>query len=116
MIKKIQIFQKKTKKVRRTTKLKVLIEYATSYKEEKNLDDSKYDLMVFFFKECLDKKKMHRVKDVQYDKDKQIILDIPGLVFNKNMNMFTLRNPDKHISTIKNLGPKKKTTIRNVDL
>tara|TARA_B100000073_G_scaffold334137_1_gene326343 strand:- start:3935 stop:4282 length:348 start_codon:yes stop_codon:yes gene_type:complete len=100
-------------KLDKTSRLKALINYAESYKNEKGLDDGKYSLMVNYFKECLDNKKLNRVKDVIYDKDKKEILDIPGLMFNKNINSFTIRNNEKY--TIRNTAPKKKTTVRIID-
>ena len=99
-------------KIDKSTKLKLLVDYATAYKEEKSLSDVKYNSLVAFFKDCMDKKKLYRVKDVVYDAGENIIKDIPHLMFNTHANTYTLRNSEKYISATKNLGPRKRT-IRN---
>jgi hypothetical protein len=101
-------------KLDKTDKIKKLTEYADNYKSEHNLTEEEYDKLIAFFKECLDRKKLQRVKDVNYDKNTGLIKNIPALLFNKNTNNFTLKNIDKRISTIKSLPPKKGTkTIKN---
>ncbi len=94
-------------KLDKTTKLKKLLIYADVYKLEQNLSETDYDSLVSYFKDCLDKKKLHKVKEVNYNKDTGLIASIPGLVYNKSSNNFTLKNIDKKISTIKSLAPKK---------
>jgi hypothetical protein len=101
-------------KLDKTAKLKKLLIFAEQYKTKNNLSDEEYDKLITFFKDCLDKKKLHRVKDVTYNKDTGEIKDIPGLVYNKPINHFTLKNVDKRVSTLKGLAPKKKQgTIKN---
>jgi hypothetical protein len=101
-------------KLDKTIKIKKLLIYAENYKLEKNLDDIEYNNFTIFLKDCLDRKKFQRVKDVIYDKNNGIIKDIPGLFHNKIKNHFTIKNIDKRISTSKSLAPKKlKGTIKN---
>ena len=103
-------------KLDKTAKLKKLILYATSYKENNNLDENEYASLIDFFKTCLNKKKLHRVKDVIYDKDNGAIKEIPALLYNKSSNHFTLKNLDKRASTSKSLAPKKVNgTLKNVN-
>ena len=101
-------------KLDKTAKLKKLIAYAENYKTENSLSQEEYNKMVAFFKDCLDKKKLQRVKDVVYDKDNGSIKEIPALHFNKPNTHFTLKNIDKRVSTIRSLAPKKKGTAKNV--
>jgi hypothetical protein len=102
-------------KLDKTGKLKKLIVFAEAYKLTNELSDCEYNLLVTFFKDCLDKKKLHRVKDVSYNKDTGEIKEIPALFFNKVSKHFTLKNADKHVSTIRGLAPKKKQgTAKNV--
>jgi hypothetical protein len=101
-------------KLDKTAKIKKLTIYAEIYRNENNLSDEEYDKLLLFFKDCLDRKKLQRVKDVSYDKNTGLIKNIPALVFNKSTNNYTLKNIDKRISTIKSLAPKKGTkTIKN---
>lgn len=95
-------------KLDKTAKIKKLFIFANKYKEDNNLSREEYEYLITFFKECLDKKKLQRVKDVNYNKETGEIKDIPALHFNKNTNHFTLKNIDKRISTLRGLAPKKK--------
>ena len=97
-------------KLNKTIKLKKFIEYAQIYKEKNLLDDGEELALELFFRECLEKKKLYRVKDVSYNKETGIILDIPSLVYAKNNKRFTLKNTDKRASTLKSLAPKKMIT------
>jgi hypothetical protein len=94
-------------KLDKTIKIQKLLDFTEVYQKEKNLTDIEKDLMNKFLKECLDRKKLIRVKDVTYDKTKGLIKDIPALLYNKNVKHFTLRNTDKRVSTIKSLPMRK---------
>jgi len=106
-------------KLNKSIKIKKLIQYAnTVYKKQNNLTDNETTLLIGFFKDCLERKKLQKIKDVIYDKKTGIIKDIPGIVFNKTTKAFTLKNNCKtggggNVSTLKCLAPKKNTTLRN---
>ena len=101
-------------KLNKTTKTKKLLEFVEIYKKSKNLDEEEQKLLVIFLKDCLDRKKLLRVKDVIYDKINGIIKEIPTLTFTKANKHFTLKNVDKRVSTLKSLTPKKaQGTVRN---
>jgi hypothetical protein len=90
------------------TKIKKLHEYVNEYSlKNKTKDEDKKKLKVYL-KKCLERKKLQRVKDVQYNIITQKIINIPGLKFNKDKNKFTLKNVDKKTSTLKSLAPKKR--------
>lgn len=96
-------------KLDKTAKIRKLTTFADKYREENELQEDEYKLMIAFFKDCLDKKKLYRVKDVVYDKEIGEIVEIPALFFNKPANHFTLKNIDKRVSTAKGLtAPKKR--------
>jgi hypothetical protein len=101
-------------KLDKTIKIKKLILFAENYAKEKKYSDEDEKALVSFLKDCVDRKKLYRVKDVEYDKIKGEIKDIPALFFNKTNKNFTLKNLDKRISTLKSLPPKKvRGTIKN---
>lgn len=101
-------------KLDKTIKTQKLMEFVESYKNEKKLDVEEEKLLVHFLKDCLERKKLQRVKDVNYDKTTGMIKDIPALTYVKTNKHFTLRNVDKRVSTTKSLGPKKNQgTIKN---
>lgn len=95
-------------KLSKTIKIKKLLSYAEKYKRENNLSEDDYNKLIIFFKDCLDKKKLQRVKDVEYNRETCEITNITSLIHNKTSNHFTLKNLNKKVSTIKCL-PKKKS-------
>ena len=101
-------------KLDKTVKTKKLLAFAEKYRSEQSLSDGEYSKLVAFFKDCLDKKRLQRVKDVVYDKDTGEIKEVPALHFNKPTIHFTLKNMDKRVSTTRSLAPKKKGTAKNV--
>jgi hypothetical protein len=101
-------------KLNKTVKTKKLLEYVEKYKTDKCLDDEEEKLLTIFLKDCLDRKKLLRVKDVIYDKTNGSIKEIPALAYTKINKHFTLKNMDKRVSTVKSLAPKKaQGTIKN---
>jgi len=94
-------------KLNKTIKTKKMQEYVERYKQEKNLSDEESGLLLTFLKDCLERKKLQRVKDVLYDKDSGIVKDIPALFYMKSSKHFTLKNIDKRVSTLKSLAPNK---------
>jgi hypothetical protein len=100
-------------KLDKTVKTKKLLAFAETYRKEKELSEEEEKLLVVFLKDCLDKKRIYRVKDVLYDKETGFIKDIPALTFNKTSKHFTLKNVDKRVSTQKSLAPKKTGTARH---
>ena len=104
-------------KLNKTVKTKKLIEYVEKYKTDKCLDEEEEKLLTIFLKDCLDRKKLLRVKDVIYDKTNGSIKEIPALAYTKINKHFTLKNMDKRVSTVKSLAPKKaQGTIKNKNL
>jgi len=101
-------------KLDKTVKTKKLLTFAEKYTIENNLDENENNLLIKFLKDCLDRKKLQRVKDVNYDKTNGEIKDVPALFYNKPTKHFTLKNIDKRINTLKSLPPKKtRGTIKN---
>ena len=94
-------------KLDKTVKIRKLTEYVEQTKVEKNWTEEDANGLITFFKDCLDRKKLFRVKDVNYDKTKGQVKDVPALVFHKATKHFTLKNIDKRVSTLKSLPPKK---------
>jgi len=105
-------------KLNKTIKMKKLQDYVEIYEKTNNLSDEESELLMIFLKDCIDRKKLQRVKDVIYDKENGKIKEIPALHYMKSNKHFTLKNIDKRVSTLKSLAPKKTTqgTIRKKDI
>lgn len=97
-------------KLDKTAKIRKLAMYADEYSIQNNFSQEEKEKLLSFLKECLDRKKLQRVKDVIYDKVNGVVKEIPALHHMKQTNHFTLKNIDKsRISTLKSLPPKKGT-------
>lgn len=90
------------------SKLKKINEFVNDYSLKNKLKDTEKNKLYKYLKRCMERKKLQRVKDVQYSTEKGKIISIPGLLFNNKNNKFTLKNIDKKGSTLKSLAPKKK--------
>lgn len=103
-------------KLNKTIKTKKIQEYVEIYKGKNNLNEEEGSLLFTFLKDCIDRKKLQRVKDVVYDKETGNIKEIPALCYVKTNKHFTLKNMDKRVSTLKSLAPKKagQGTIRKI--
>jgi len=95
-------------KLGRSTKLKKLEVFVTQFATEKKLTDTEKKQLHSYLNTSLDRKKLQRVKDVNYDVKTGRIKAIPGLTYNKNKHKYTLRRVDKKKSTLKGLAPKRK--------
>ena len=102
-------------KLDQTQKMKKIEQFVTTFKREKQqIDEYEQTLLKKYLKECINKKRLQRVKDVLYDKEKGIILSIPNLIYNKSRQRYTLKRSDKRMSTLKSLGkPKKKKSEKS---
>lgn len=108
-------------KLNKTIKIKKIIEYVLDiYKEQHELNENECELLIKFLKDCLDRKKLQRIKDVLYDKENGMIKEIPALTYVRTTKHFTLKNIEKRISTLKSLPQSKSNknavnhkTIRN---
>ena len=104
-------------KLNKTIKTKKIQEYVEVYKQQNNLNDEESGILFLFLKDCIDRKKLQRVKDVLYDKENGNIKEIPALCHVKSNKHFTLKNIDKRVSTLKSLAPKKgQGTIRKKEV
>jgi len=102
-------------KLDKTIKTQKLVAYAEKYVESHKMCEEDLNALVKYLKECLDKKKLGRVKDVTYDKEKGVVKDIPSLIFNKSSRQYTLKRSEKRVSTLKSLPQKeKKIVIKSV--
>ena len=81
-------------KLDKTVKLKKLIEYSEVYSQENELLDDEIISLQIFFQNCLNRKKLMRVKDVVYDKTEGKIKRINGLIYVKSARRFSLKTTE----------------------
>jgi hypothetical protein len=101
-------------KLNKTDKLSKLKAFSQFFIESEEMNIEYEDKLYKFLKMNLENKKIQKVKDIGYDKDNGIISEIYGLKLLKEVGRFYLSKPgDPHVSTSKNLAPKKKKSIKN---
>ena len=97
-------------KLDKTVKIQKLHVFAEKYGKENNMSVKDMKSLKAFFIDCLEKNKLQKTKDVNYDKEKREIVSIPSLFFNVANRNFTLKILDaKRVSTLKSLTPKRST-------
>ena len=102
-------------KLDKTIKIQKLHIFAEKYGKDNNFPVKDIKSLKAFFIDCLEKNKLQKTKDVNYDKEKREIISIPALFFNVSNRNFTLKILDtKRVSTLKSLTPKR--SILNNDL
>lgn len=95
-------------KLDRNVKLQLLHAFAERYGKTNSYSVKEIKSMKIFFIDCLDKGRLSKVKEVNYNKETKMVESIPGLFLNPNTKNFTLKNMDeKRVSTLKSLTPKK---------
>lgn len=88
-------------KLNKSVRLEKLIQFANEYSTKNNFSEEEETSLIQFFRDCLDKKKLGKVKDVVYNKVTGNITDVPLLVFNKTTKAFTLKKVVKNSTTLK---------------
>ena len=98
-------------KIERSTKLKKLY-YAETYGLKQSMDPKDIKALKMFFTSSLNKGRLLKNKEVNYNTEKCVIESIPGLQYNTNTKNFTIRNMEsKHDSTVKS---KQKKTVNKI--
>ena len=93
-------------KLDKTIKMQKLHCYAEKYGKENSLPAKDIKLLKAFFKDCLEKNKLQKTKEVQYNKESRDITGIPSLHFNHASHNYTLKITDAtRVSTLKSLTP-----------
>ena len=102
-------------KIDKSLKIQKLHAFAEKYGKDHGHSVKDIKALKIFFVYALEKGKLQKTKDVNYDKEKREILGIPALFFDVNNHSFTLKILDvKRVSTLKSLTPKR-VTISNIE-
>ena len=98
-------------KLEKSVKLNKLYAYADRHCNEHGMNQIQCAVLKSFLKGCLDKKRLDSGKEIQFNKDKQIVENIPRL--NYSNKRFTLKKLDKNdASTL----PIRKRTVKNKEV
>lgn len=94
-------------KLDKTVKLSKLADYAEYYVNKHGLSETLISKLSIFLKYKLNQKRLTTNKDVIYDVEKMMLLDIPNLLYVNET--FVLERNNKRVSTVKSLTPTKYT-------
>lgn len=89
---KIQNANEAWNRLNRTIRMRKLAEFANRYSSEHALSDEEKERMVQFFNQCLDQKKLQKVKEVIYDVESGVITSIPTFCYDRTTKHYTLKN------------------------
>lgn len=94
----------------RSIKMKKLQDYANTFSDNKGLSDKERLRLSKYLSSALERNRLHKVKEVNYNKETEVIEDIPCLIYNKDTRKFTLKRSEKSVSTLSSLGGGNHTT------
>lgn len=97
----------------KTVKFKKIDEFVDSIKDNYNFNEDEKKMLKLYLNDCVERKRLLTVKDVNYDKLTGKIKSIPCFTFNTNTRAYTLKNTDKRVSTLKSLGIGRKKVVIN---
>ncbi|MBT4935194.1 hypothetical protein HON15_00305 [Candidatus Woesearchaeota archaeon] len=97
-----------------TVKMQKVHEFILKYAEDNCLEESESVVLCRYIRGCLDKKKLIRVKDVEYDSTIGKLTGIPGLQYNKTSKKYTIKNMDAKKSSVISRLPLKKKTLKKI--
>ena len=89
-------------KLSKTVKKIKLEEYADKYCSNNNYPDEIKEILKKYFKQCVERKKIHKKTDIKYNKDTQEIEEVYHLLFHKTNKKFTIKKQDHSKKTMKN--------------
>jgi hypothetical protein len=92
-------------KLDKSLKLKRMMDFADEYSKNEKLDSSQTEQLKSMLRDKLDKKCLHRTRDVIYNAEEEKIMSIPSLIHSNQR--YTLRTDA--ISPLQSLAPKNKT-------
>ena len=103
-------------KLHNTSKIQKLHAFAEKYGKKHDLTSQQVRQLKTYFSGVVGTR-LHRTKDVNYDKVNQEITDVPGLMIHPNSHDFTIRSDTgKRQSTLKSLAPKRnKSSSRKIE-
>lgn len=107
----------------KAVKMTKLYEYVDSIQTKHDLTKTECDNLKAYIKTCVDRKQLQRAKQICYDKQTEMITDIPSLIIlskddmsisvqpdHKEKKRFTLKTQDVKNSTLKNLSKGKSSS------
>ncbi len=74
------------------------------------MDDNDLQTMKTYLTAAVNRNRLHKVREVKYNKETGEVESVPHLLYNKLTRKFTLKRSDKRVSTLSSLGTGTNTT------
>jgi hypothetical protein len=103
-------------KLDKTQKIMRLNIYADTLVEQYKLNAAELSGLKDYFIKCLERKNLLRTKEITYNKELNIIDNVPYLIFSEENRRFILKKDDKHVSTVKSLPSDKKGKAKTIKI
>ena len=103
-------------KLNKTQRILRLNTYVFILKSKYELTDVETNNVKIYLHRCVERKNLAKTKEVLYNKEKNIIENIPCLFFNEDTRQFILKKDDKHVSTVKSLPSDKKPKTKTIKI
>lgn len=105
MFQESQLNSKPWNKLNKMIKVQKLMEYCEVLKDNHTLSLKEFNKLKKYIVSSIDKKKLLKNKEIEYDIGSMKITNIPNLVivYQNDIKKFTLKNNEKKNSTLKNL-------------
>lgn len=90
-------------KLSKTQKVNHIINYIELISDKYELTQKEKETSILFFTSLLNKKKLNKTTDIEYDKEKRSIISIHNLSFNTNTRGFVIKKEVEKNKTKKNI-------------
>jgi hypothetical protein len=101
-------------KLNKTQKIIKLDNFTEKLKLKDSLNEYELQNLKDYLNKSLERKMLIKTKEVTYNKELNEIDNLPFLHFNKIDRTYYFKKDDKHVSTIKSLGPDKKSKVKTI--
>jgi len=101
-------------KLDKTDKIIKLNIYCKILTEKHTLTQEEEKVLNNYLLYVLERRYLSKIKDVIYNRNDGVIENIPNLLFNEENRSFYIKKGDKHVNTLKSLGPKKNRTVKSI--
>lgn len=104
-------------KLNKTQKLLRLNNYVeTILKTKYNLSSDEVNHTKNYLQKSIERKNLSKAKEIVYNKEENVIINIPFFIFNEDTRIFILKKDDKHISTVKCLPQDKRGKVKTLKI
>lgn len=92
-----------------------LIDFCERHAKQESLSGEARDSLSRYLRTALDQRRIHRARDVEYDKENGVIVSIPGLKYHAKSGRYTLKREDTEKRTVRKKKKSPRDTTKSSD-